>query len=193
MLMKKMLLKSQLLVLLVIFIIGFSNSHHRSKLRINNRLKFHFNKYNNIDITNSLNGETNTSFHLPDNIVPVEYHIKILPYFEEKNFTFVSEIKILLYIHKATNKIILNSLNLNFNESSTAVSTTTVNSDGLTEKINVTEVKLDYNAEQAIITTDTFLKTANEYNLVINYTGYISENMWGFYRSWYTTKNDELR
>lgn len=182
-----MFYKSEIIFLLIFYalvnhiLLCFGTSHFDPLVKS----EFNFNNYYRYEnVKTNLNNISNLSYRLPDTITPTEYHLKILPYFEDKDFIFIGETKIQFHVNNNTNKIILNSLNLNFNKSTVKIDKL-IKSEITSENITITDIKSDATTEQVIITTGIILKATNTYSLAINYTGILFQNMKGFYRSWY--------
>lgn len=144
--------------------------------------------YNNRGLGNFEINPIKKDYLLPDTITPKEYYLKFVPYFKHDHFKFIGQTKILLLINRDTNKIVLNSVDLNYNESTIQLQKVSI--DGTISKdVNVKDVRNNSSTEQVIIITETSLITGDQYNLIINYTGYLSEGMNGFYRSWYSNNS----
>ncbi|CAG9856112.1 unnamed protein product [Phyllotreta striolata] len=111
---------------------------------------------------------------LPASVIPKHYNIHLLPDLEK--FKFTGKINIDIEIKEATDKITLNSLNLNFHS-------VKLLSNHAEHKPVKTEFIVD--EEKVILNFDKLLTQGN-YNLYIEYEGNLEDNMRGFYRTKYT-------
>lgn len=64
---------------------------------------------------------TAVNYRLPDNVMPVHYNIKLIPYIEEDNFTFDGISHIIIEIRRATRDLSLHALDLTINEMATSL------------------------------------------------------------------------
>jgi len=120
-----------------------------------------------------------TSYRLPKNVRPNSYEVYLKPEFE--TFTFEGSVKIMVEVLQETNNITLHTNKQN-------IRLVTVSGPDTEEKI--TRPNIDYEKQFLIIDSPpNFLKGAL-YNISITFTGILSEDMSGFYRSSYTIGNE---
>lgn len=128
-------------------------------------------------------GDTVTvNYRLPDNVVPVHYNIKLIPYIVAGNFTFDGESNISIEVRRATRNISLHALNLTVDQSTTSL----VNSDGVARA----PIALDNNNVTEILTLafdDELL--SGHYTLNMKFVGILFGDLRGFFRISY--KNEE--
>jgi hypothetical protein len=128
-------------------------------------------------------------YRLPQTAIPLLYTITLTPdYNDFANFT--GEIEILV-----TAKTDGNNISLHYDDM-------TIDSRTVTE-MNDTELKLEEDKDQSYDdTTNIYTLTLSDgktfrpnkfYKIKINYTGYLRDDMAGFYRSSYTTADGEKR
>lgn len=112
------------------------------------------------------------NYRLPKTVIPINYILHLQPNLEK--FTFNGTVTITLQINSSTNTIILNSKKL------------TIESIFFEKE----SVKFDNNNDDEIIiiTTNT-IKDPGLYDLTINFSGILNDQMEGFYRSKYKINN----
>jgi hypothetical protein len=130
---------------------------------------------------------------LPDNLKPELYDFEIRPYigtnetYGDKAFTFDGKMNMHFICIKPTRKVIFHSLDLTIDESKLVISSTTDSSIGLSK-----QVEYDIKREFAIIHLNSDCVKNGKYVLNIVYTGLISSNLFGFYRSSYIENNTRI-
>ena len=129
---------------------------------------------------------TDINYRLPQNLKPYLYEIKIQPFignqeqYGSMSFKFIGEISMHFTCQIPTNKIVFHSKNLDLKNYNLYSLDTAEN-----ESISILDIDFDSIREFAIISIDQDCKFNSTYLLNINYTGDISENLTGFYRSSY--------
>lgn len=126
-----------------------------------------------------------SNYRLPDNVAPIHYNIKLIPYIEEGNFTFDGESNITIRIRKPTQNLSLHAVNLTIDEAATKL----VDSVG-----NIHEpAAYNYNdvTEILVIEFDNDL-SSGVYVLSMKFVGILTddEKIFGFYRTFYLTEDD---
>ncbi|CAL7935733.1 unnamed protein product [Xylocopa violacea] len=133
----------------------------------------------------SINDKDNSEYRLPLNITPKSYSIRVATNVSElDNFTFTGMVKINAVVATKTKRIILHSANLVHN-----------NIFVLVENKNVTISKTDVNKtyDFLIIDLDQELQANENLTITIEFTGYLNEEMRGFYRSSYIDSYGQTR
>lgn len=122
------------------------------------------------------------SRRLPTALKPKFYKIYLEPYLQ--NGTIRGKVNILIEVQNVTNKIVLHSRNL-------SVTTTSLTSkNGL--ELKTEGIAYDPDNEKLVITLAENLKSANEYNLELNYDGSIQNDGQGLYSSSYFDDEGKL-
>lgn len=124
---------------------------------------------------------------MPQNLRPFLYELQIRPFigpiehYGEMSFKFDGEIKIHFKCLIPTNKVVLHFKSLkieNYN----------LTSEGSNDSLSIQSIEYDKLREFVILNLEQNCTADYSYSLFINYTGNISENLYGFYRSSYTDK-----
>lgn len=131
--------------------------------------------------SNPDNGDANYFKRLPDDVVPVHYNIKLIPYIEEGNFTFDGESTIVVKILRKTRTLSLHAQDLTIDEAAT----TLINSDG--NSYTPTNHIYDNVTSILALTFDNELPP-EIYHLNMKFVGVLAEDLHGFYRSSYTNE-----
>lgn len=126
-------------------------------------------------------------YRLSDNIQPLEYSIELTPFFEnvlppEIPFSFKGKVSIILKPSVFVNRIVLNAKNLN-------ITVNTLTKYGTLTATTASSVEIVENTEQCIFNYLVQLEPTYTYILYIEYSGIISNDMNGFYRSSYLDTN----
>ncbi len=129
---------------------------------------------------------------MPENLHPFLYELQIRPYigspslYGNKSFTFTGEVSINFTCLTPTNKIVLHSKNLDIKkysiESIESESTKNIELSSQVDKDEKTDFLTFY-------TTDT-LESGLNYTLHIEFSGIITNKLFGFYRSSYLNKEE---
>uniref|UniRef100_A0A1I8N404 Aminopeptidase n=1 Tax=Musca domestica TaxID=7370 RepID=A0A1I8N404_MUSDO len=124
----------------------------------------------------------NKNFRLPSTINPERYHLKIITHLENpKNFTFEGQVEILFKVSADTDNITLHANNLNINETSIQLKSSDI--DGF--QICLKDVKkVEENDFFILMLCQTLLKGIN-YELRLDFSGNLSDTLFGYYRSSY--------
>lgn len=130
---------------------------------------------------------------LPRAIKPVSYNIKLIPYFEERNFTFDGYAQIVMNCHENTSNITLHAITLAINESDIAIYQLFETDDENVEyEVPIHNITFNEKKQFLIINLDEILVQNMTYAIYINYTGLLNDDLKGFYRSSYK-HGDETR
>lgn len=113
---------------------------------------------------------------LPKTVVPSHYQISIEPDLEK--FTFTGEETVTLSIKEDTDKIVLNSLDIEISHASYKPS-----NEG--EFVEARNIELNGKTERAVITFSPSLKAGTTGELKLSFSGILNDKMKGFYRSRY--------
>jgi hypothetical protein len=125
---------------------------------------------------------SDNSYRLPKTAGPISYEVYLKPDFG--SFTFEGEVKVRVQVHEDTNSIVLHSNKQKIN------SITVTDNNGV--ELSIITANVDSATHFLTITsTPNFIK-GTEYSINIAFTGILSEDMNGFYRSSYTI-GDETR
>lgn len=126
--------------------------------------------------------DSSINYRLPDNVLPVHYNIKLIPYIEEDNFTFDGEISVRIKIRDATRDLSLHAHDLTIDDTATSL----VNGDGAVR----TPMVHDYDNTTQILTLnfDDELPPGH-YILNMKFIGVLNDDLEGFFR---TSYKDEI-
>ncbi len=133
------------------------------------------------------------NFRLPDNLKPELYDFELRPYigtndtYGDKAFTFDGIMNMHFICVKPTRKVVFHSLDLTIDESKLAISSTTDLSVSLSKQI-----EYDQKREFTTLYLNGDCVANAKYTLKIEYTGLISTNLYGFYRSSYVENNKKI-
>tara|TARA_Y100000590_G_scaffold470731_1_gene668917 strand:+ start:3897 stop:6521 length:2625 start_codon:yes stop_codon:yes gene_type:complete len=119
---------------------------------------------------------------LPKDILPIGYDITLRP--DLRNFSFTGEESVILNIKNSTNVICINSVELEIKECYLNYKED--------HKIKPSSIKYDNNAEIIYLYFDIKIKPG-EVTLFLKFTGKISDNLRGFYRSKYIDPDGETQ
>lgn len=119
-------------------------------------------------------------YRLPNNTAPISYVVRLTPYIFTGNFTFDGETQILLAVLEPTSTITVHTNQLTYNETLT----TLVSAAGVSQ--NVTSHTYVESEHFLVIGVENVLPVGN-YTLNFTFTGILSDDMAGFYRSSYTS------
>jgi len=123
--------------------------------------------------------DADTSYRLPKNVRPLSYDVYLKT--ELENFTFEGDVKIRVQVLENTNEIILHTNKQNIEVLSV--------SGPDTEEVIITETNINDEKHFLIINSSSIFSADTEYDISINFTAVLSEDMSGFYRSSYTFGN----
>lgn len=122
-------------------------------------------------------------YRLPGNTRPLAYSLQLLPGYGEdtKMFTLTGQVEILIEVLRATTDIILNAVDMKFND----VAVLEVETQ---KKVKVNIYMLDEN-EQMKISLEDNLVVGRQYVVKISFGSLLRSDMTGFYISTYTENN----
>jgi aminopeptidase N len=120
------------------------------------------------------------SYRLPKTARPISYEVYLKPDFE--SFTFEGDVKIRVQVSEDTNNIVLHS-----NRQTIRNITVTENNEVI---LSTSEPNIDSQKHFLTISSESDFLKGTEYSINIDFTGILSEDMNGFYRSSYTTGNE---
>ena len=132
-------------------------------------------------------GVVSDDYRLPLTVVPQHYSIKIVPYFEERNFTFDGEVEITVTAVTDSNNITLHYDSLEILETPSVIS-----SDNLHE-LEVVDTNYDNETNFYTLQLNETVEPEQEYVIRIKYIGDLEHDMSGFYKSSYNTTDNETR
>jgi len=131
------------------------------------------------------------TYLLPKTLMPTQYTIALVPYFDtntptpEKEFKFDGTVVITLTCVEATSDIIMHSYDIKIEDKSKIV----VVIKGTTEPLAIKDIEFspdDKDGKQFFtIMMEQPLEVAAEYEVTITYEGNLNEDLDGFYRSSY--------
>lgn len=126
--------------------------------------------------------QSTPNYRLPTNVMPSNYVIEIEPYFTGTNeFTFSGRAAITLRSQTTTNEIVLHQNDLTIDE---LLTTLTLAANTASQTI-ITGTSWDNVTHLYTLHTATTLVPNVDYRLTFVYTGILSSDMRGFYRSSY--------
>lgn len=128
--------------------------------------------------------KTKLNVRLPRSVFPKSYHIRIIPFFKDSNFSFNGEVDIVVVAKEETNNITLHFDDIVYDESSVSVIAL---SDG--SHINIDSIENDTSRQFMILHLEETLHNNKLYKVHIKYTGVLNDILQGFYRSSYQVQN----
>lgn len=121
---------------------------------------------------------------LPRSIQPNSYHLKIVPFIFENNFTFHGEVDIIVKVIEDTSNITLHIDDIRYEDSS--ISVVSLSNDF---KIGIERIENDSLRQFLVIHLEEELVKNKLYKLHIKYSGVLNDILQGFYRSSYRSGN----
>jgi hypothetical protein len=128
-----------------------------------------------------------TEYRLPITVVPSHYTIRLVPYFEDRNFTFDGEVEINV---KATTDA--SSITLHYDDMD-IVGNPTVVSLAEFQELEVVNTTYDNITSFFKLELNETLRRGQEYLIGIKYVGNLNDDAVGFYRNSYNTSYNEKR
>jgi len=128
-------------------------------------------------------------FRLPNNTEPISYKLDIQTFIDPQNnkFTFVGTVVITIRVKTSTEELTLNVDDLKINQ----IHVTDTNSS---TNVEVTENHVVVKNEQLIIQLKTPGLIADRlYEVKIEYSGELRNDMTGFYKSWYKDEESNVQ
>ncbi|XP_054001864.1 putative aminopeptidase-2 [Hylaeus anthracinus] len=136
-------------------------------------------------ITAFNNRHDTKAYRLPGNIIPREYSINVTPHIGElSNFTFDGSVQISADVTSKTESIVLHAANVTINRVNVSVND---------KALNIVSMTVTKKYDFLTINLGQQLQVGDRVNIEINYSGYLNEEMRGFYRSSYTNDLGETR
>nr|CAD7599193.1 unnamed protein product [Timema genevievae] len=126
------------------------------------------------------------NYRLPETIVPDTYSVKLIPYLEGDVFTFDGEVLILVNVTTTTNRITLHVNDLEIEDSNVSVRPLD-SADNLTLGV----ITRDEPRHFLDISVPAGLTAGQQYEVNIQYQGYMRDDMFGFYRSYYYVRGEK--
>lgn len=128
-----------------------------------------------VDKNSSNDSHIVINYRLPDNVAPVYYNIKLIPYIKEGNFTFDGESSINITIYRVTQNLSLHALELTIDEAATSL----LDNDGIV----YTPATYNYDniTQILVLHFDDELSPGN-YTLKMRYVGILNNDLEGFFR-----------
>ena len=123
------------------------------------------------------------NIRLPKQVLPLSYRIYIHP--NLTTFKFTGTVNILLRCFQPTKNLILHMRDLSVGEIQLT--------DSKQKRLTIARRMQHKENQQYLIATNEELKEKERYSLNVEFSGVLSKNMEGFYRSSYTTKSGQVR
>lgn len=121
---------------------------------------------------------------LPRSVFPKSYHIRIIPFIFEGNFSFHGEVDIVVIAKEETNNITLHFNDITYDESS--ISVIALSDDSV---VSVERIDNDTSRQFLVLHLENALHFDKLYKVHIKYTGVLNDILQGFYRSSYQVGN----
>jgi len=128
-----------------------------------------------------------TTYRLPITVLPSHYTIRLVPYIEEGNFTFVGEVEITVKATTNASTIALYYEDMNITGDPTVVSLAGY------QELDVVDTIYDNCTSLYTIELNETLRQGQEYLIHIEYVGNLSDEGVGFHRDYYYTSEHEKR
>lgn len=138
-----------------------------------------------VDADSSNNSHVTINYRLPDNVAPMHYNIKIIPYIEEGNFTFDGESTINITIRHITQNLSLHTLELTIDEAATSL----FDNDGIV--YTPATYNYDFITHILVLNFDDELLPGN-YTLKMRYVGILHDDLQGFFRISYVNEEGNI-
>lgn len=138
-----------------------------------------------VDADSSNDSHMTINYRLSDNVVPMHYNIKLIPYIEEDNFTFDGESIINITIRHVTQNLSLHSLNLTIDDAATML----FDNDGIVYA--PTTYSYDFITHILVLNFDDELLSGN-YTLKMRYVGILHDDLQGFFRTSYVNEEGNI-
>lgn len=122
--------------------------------------------------------KANVSYHLPTNLKPLNYILKLKPFMRPDQFYFEGSVKITVICNEPTDVI-----ELNVNQLEIPNQQITVNRDDQSKKFNVSKVEIE--GQILKIKLNENLNKNTNYTIFIPFKGNLTTSLVGFYRSSY--------
>ncbi|VVC39573.1 Hypothetical protein CINCED_3A003208 [Cinara cedri] len=123
-----------------------------------------------------------SEFRLPDNFKPISYRLDVTTHLDDK-FVFEGVVDIKIICSQDTDTVVLHSSNLNINTKGVVVA----NNDG--KIFPVSSIEFISKNELMFVKSSEKLKSGGEYVLTIPFTGNITDDLVGYYKSSYLDKD----
>ncbi|XP_046399039.1 aminopeptidase N-like [Ischnura elegans] len=133
-----------------------------------------------------LDNELEESYRLPEDVEPLSYDLRLVPFLEEGNFTFKGYVNIMINVKQVTNKITLHAKKLNIYEEKVLEHWTGYE---IEIECSSNEEKTDFH----IIHLKKPLEMHKIYSIVMKFEGKLNHNLEGFYKAAYTDENGNKR
>jgi len=131
-----------------------------------------------LSVDEDSNIDSAINYRLPDNVVPIHYSIKLIPYIEEENFIFDGESNINITIRHVTQNLHLHVLELTINEAMTSLFDN--------NSIIYTPAMYNYdNITQILVLNFNDKLSPGNYTLKMRYVGILHNDLEGFFISSY--------
>lgn len=134
-----------------------------------------------LPVDKNSSNDSHINYRLPDNVAPVHYNIKLIPYIEEDNFTFDGESSINITIHRMTQNLSLHALELTIDEAATS----------LLDNNRIVYMPATYNYDnvtQILVLHFNDELSPGNYTLKMRYVGILNNDLQGFFRISYTNE-----
>jgi aminopeptidase N len=128
-----------------------------------------------------------TEYRLPITVLPSHYTIRLVPYFEDRNFTFDGEVEITVNATRDSSTI-----TLHYDDMDIIGSPTVVSLSGFQE-LEVMNTTYDNVTSFFRMELNETLRRGQEYLIHIKYVAKLNDDEVGFYRSYYNTSYSEKR
>ena len=128
-----------------------------------------------------------TEYRLPITVLPSHYTIRLVPYFEDRNFTFDGEVEITVNATTDASNITLHYDDMYIIESPTVVSLARL------QELEVVNTTYDNTTNFFKMELNETLLRGQEYLIRIKYVGILNDGDVGFYRTSYNTSSNEKR
>lgn len=131
-------------------------------------------------------------YRLPTNLKPFDYELILKPYigtesvYGNRSFTFDGQVSIMFKCVQPTNRIVMHELNLIIRRVRLGTQRTAL------QEISMSRIEHDHEREFLIINLDSACVRNADYWVQIDYTGFLTDSLAGFYRSSYLDQNRTL-
>ena len=125
---------------------------------------------------------------LPRHLAPEAYRLRVLPLFEEGNFSFSGEVTVTLRADAAGGNVTLHvSQLLVYNDSVTVLDVTE------DREVAIARLQHDTEREFLVVLLEEQVVPGHRYSVTVKFSGTLNDKLAGFYRSSYMTPDGEKR
>ena len=128
-----------------------------------------------------------TDVRLPRHLIPIKYNVKLIPFIIPDNFTIDGSVSIIMEALETGSNVTLHSADMDIDHGTVRVNQVTENGQNVAE-IRVNDHEYDEDREFYITHLSGQLEVGKFYEIRMDFTAKLNDNLKGFYRSVYKNK-----